>query len=217
MTNQRSDRMDPLRAVLFLILAFVPAWTQAQSAAPDALVKMITDEVITALKKDADIRAGDARKAADLIENKIVPHFDFTRMARLAMGRNWRSANPEQQKAIASEFKTLLVRTYSTALVHYREQQIEYKPLRAKPGDAEVTVKSEVKQPGSTQPVAIDYEMEKTDGGWKIYDVKVGGVSLVTTYRDTFASEVRDHGIDGLIKSLAAKNREPVAEKAGKS
>jgi len=138
-------------------------------------------------------------------------------MARIAMARNWRSATPEQQKEIASEFKTLLVRTYSTALVNYKEQKIDYKPLRAKPEDDEVTVKSEVKPSGSTQPVEIDYEMEKTPNGWKVYDVKVGGVSLVTTYRDTFASEVRERGIDGLIKSLAAKNREPLGQKAGKS
>jgi phospholipid transport system substrate-binding protein len=138
-------------------------------------------------------------------------------MARIAMGRNWRSATPDQQKQLATEFKTLLVRTYSTALTNYRDQRIDYKPLRAKPGDNEVTVKSDVKQSGSSQPVSIDYEMEKTDNGWKIYDVKVGGVSLVTTYRDTFASEVRDNGIDGLIKSLAAKNRETERVKAGKS
>jgi phospholipid transport system substrate-binding protein len=199
------------------LLVLLPALAQAQTVAPDVLVKTITDEVTAMIKKDKDIRAGDTKKAAELIENKIVPHFNFTRMARLAMGRNWRSATPEQQKELASEFKTLLVRTYSTALTNYREQQIDYKPLRAKADDNEVTVKSDVKPSGSSQPVTIDYEMEKTDNGWKIYDVKVGGVSLVTTYRDTFASEVRDHGIDGLIKSLAAKNREPQGSKAGRS
>ena len=124
---------------------------------------------------------------------------------------------PEQQNAISSEFKTLLVRTYSTALTNYRDQEIDYKPLRAKPDDTEVTVKSDVKPTGATQPVSIDYELEKTDNGWKIYDVKVDGVSLVTTYRDTFATEIREHGIDGLIKSLATKNREPLGPKAGKS
>jgi phospholipid transport system substrate-binding protein len=138
-------------------------------------------------------------------------------MARIAMARNWRSATPEQQKELASEFKTLLVRTYSTALVNYKGQRIDYKPLRAKPEDDEVTVKSEVKPSGSTQPVAIDYELEKTANGWKIYDVKVDGISLVTTYRETFATEVRERGIEGLIKSLAAKNREPLGSKAGKS
>jgi phospholipid transport system substrate-binding protein len=206
-----------MKTSLCFLLAFLPALAQAQGTAPDVLVKTITDEVAAAIKKDKDIQAGDVKKAADLIEAKIVPHFNFTRMARIAMARNWRTATPAQQKEITGEFKTLLVRTYSTALVNYKEQQIDYKPLRAKPEDTEVTVRSEVKQSGSSQPVGIDYEMEKTDGGWKVYDVKVGGVSLVTTYRDTFASEVRERGIDGLIKSLAAKNKEPIGSKAGKS
>lgn len=206
-----------MKILLCFLFAALPSLAQAQTVAPDVLVKMITDDVVATLKKDKDIQAGDAKKAADLIETKIVPHFDFTRMARIAMARNWRSATPEQQKEIASEFKTLLVRTYSSALVNYREHQIDYKPLRAKPEDNEVTVKSDVKPSGSTQPVTIDYELEKTDNGWKIYDVKVDGVSLVTTYRDTFATEVRERGIDGLIKSLATKNREPLGTKAGKS
>jgi len=206
-----------MKIILCFFLAVLPPLAQAQSTAPDVLVKTITDEVTAALKKDKDIQAGDAKKAADLIETKIVPHFNFTRMARIAMARNWRSATPEQQKELAAEFKTLLVRTYSTALVNYKEQQIDYKPLRAKPEDNEVTVRSDVKPSGSTQPVTIDYELEKTDNGWKIYDVKVDGVSLVTTYRDTFATEVRERGIDGLIKSLATKNREPLSSKAGKS
>jgi phospholipid transport system substrate-binding protein len=180
-------------------------------------VKTITDDVAASIKKDKAIQSGDTAKAAELIEAKIVPHFNFTRMARIAMARNWRSATPEQQKEIAAEFKTLLVRTYSTALVNYKEEKIDYKPLRAKPEDDEVTVRSEVRPSGGTQPVSIDYEMEKTPSGWKVYDVKVGGVSLVTTYRDTFASEIRERGIDGLIKSLAAKNREPAGQKAGKS
>ena len=206
-----------MKTVLFFLFALVASTAMAQAPAPDVLVKTITDEVAATIAKDKDIQAGDTAKAAALIEAKIVPHFDFTRMARLAMGRNWRAATPEQQKQIAEEFKTLLVRTYSTALVNYKGQPINYKPLRAKPEDDEVTVRSDVKPSGGGQPVEIDYEMEKTPAGWKIYDVKVGGVSLVTTYRDTFASEVRERGIEGLIKSLAAKNREPLAAKAGKS
>jgi phospholipid transport system substrate-binding protein len=206
-----------MKIPFFFLLACLPLLAEAQTIAPDVLVKTITDEVAAVLKKDKDIQAGDTRKAGDLIETKIVPHFDFTRMARIAMARNWRAATPEQQKELAAEFKTLLVRTYSTALTNYRDQEIDYKPLRAKPEDTEATVKSEVKQSGSSQPVPIDYEMEKTPNGWKVYDVKVDGVSLVTTYRDTFASEVREKGIDGLIKSLAAKNREPQSPKAGKS
>jgi len=200
-----------------LILALLIPAAQAQQPAPDVLVKSISEEVVAILKKDKDIQAGDTKKAADLIQTKIVPHFDFIRMTRIAMARNWRLASPEQQKVLADEFKTLLVRTYSTAISNYRDQQIDYKPLRAKPEDTEVTVRSDVKPSGSSQPVSIDYEMEKTPDGWKVYDVKVGGVSLVTTYRDTFASEVRENGVDGLIKSLATKNRQPERSKAGKA
>jgi len=199
------------------LLALLIPVAQAQQPAPDVLVKSITEEVVAILKKDKDIQAGDTKKAADLIQTKVVPHFNFLRMTRLAMGRNWRVASPEQQKILADEFKTLLVRTYSTAIANYREQQIDYKPLRAKPEDTEVTVRSDVKPSGSSQPVSIDYEMEKTPDGWKVYDVKVGGVSLVTTYRDTFAGEVREHGVDGLIKSLSTKNRQPERAKAGKT
>ena len=202
----------------FVAALFIPI-AQAQVLAPDVLVKTITEEVVAILKQDKDIQAGNPKKVADLIETKVVPHFNFTRMTRIAMARNWRSASPEQQKELTAEFKTLLVRTYSTAISSYRDQRIDYRPLRAKPEDTEVTVKSEVKQSGSSQPVSIDYEMEKTPNGWKVYDVKVGGVSLVTTYRETFASEVKDRGVDGLIKSLSAKNRQGQGERAksGKS
>jgi len=202
-----------LAAALFIPIA------QAQELAPDVLVRTITQEVVAVLKQDKDIQAGDPKKVAELLETKVVPHFNITRMTRIAMARNWRLASPEQQKELAGEFKTLLVRTYSTAISNYRDQKIDYRPLRAKPEDTEVTVKSEVKQSGSSQPVSIDYEMEKTPNGWKVYDVKVGGVSLVTTYRDTFASEVKDRGVDGLIKSLSAKNRQGQGERAksGKS
>jgi len=201
----------------YLLFALLVPLALAQQLAPDVLVKSISEEVVAILKKDKDIQAGDTKKAADLIEAKIVPHFNFIRMTRIAMARNWRLASPEQQKILADEFKTLLVRTYSTAISNYRDQQIDYKPLRAKPEDTEVTVRSEVKPSGSSQPVSIDYEMETTPNGWKVYDVKVGGVSLVTTYRDTFAGEVREHGVEGLIKSLATKNRQPERSKAGKA
>jgi phospholipid transport system substrate-binding protein len=218
MMNPPSDRNPTIMRIsaCWLFALLIPV-AQAQQPAPDILVKSITEEVVGILKKDKDIQAGDTKKAADLIQTKVVPHFNFMRMTRIAMGRNWRVASPEQQRILADEFKTLLVRTYSTAIANYREQQIDYKPLRAKPGDTEVTVRSDVKQSGSSQPVSIDYEMEKTPDGWKVYDVKVGGVSLVTTYRDTFAGEVREHGVDGLIKSLASKNRQPERSKAGKT
>jgi phospholipid transport system substrate-binding protein len=206
-----------VKLLRFLVAALIIPVAHAQVLAPDVLVKTITDEVVTVLKQDKDIQAGDTKKVASLIETKVLPHFNFTRMTRLAMARNWRLASPEQQAVLTNEFRTLLVRTYSTAISSYREQKIDYKPLRAKPEDTEVTVKAEVRQPGSTQPVSIDYEMEKTSNGWKVYDVKVGGVSLVTTYRETFAAEVKDHGVDGLIKSLADKNRSGERLKPGKT
>src|SRR5258708_6720262 len=201
-----------MKISFYLLFALLVPAAQAQQLAPDVLVKSITEEVVAILKQDKDIQAGDTKKAADLIETKIVPHFNFIRMTRIAMGRNWRLASPEQQKVLADEFKTLLVRTYSTALSNYRDQQIDYRPLRAKPEDTEVTVRSEVKQSGSSQPVAIDYEMEKTPNGWKVYDVKVGGVSLVTTYRDTFARELRGRRWRGAGKPRfppSARPRQP--------
>ncbi len=189
-----------------LAIGLLPA-VQAQTVAPDELVKSVTDEVIEIIKKDPDIQAGNPRKAAQLIQEKVLPHFNFTRMTALAMGPNWRKATPEQRQMLVEEFKTLLVRTYSTALTNYRNQTIEYKPLRMKPEDTEVTVNALVRQPGA-ESVTIDYRMAKTEDGWKVYDVVVGGVSLVTTYRETFNTEVRNAGIEGLIKSLSEKNRQ---------
>jgi len=189
----------------FTALAVPPA--TAQDLTPDALVKTVTQDVIAVIKQDKEIQAGDRKKTIALVEEKVLPHFNFTRMTALAMGANWRKATPEQQQALVNEFRTLLVRTYSTALSAYRNQVIEVKPLRAKPDDADVMVRSEVKQSG-TEPVTLDYSMEKTPNGWKVYDVAVGGVSLVTTYRDAFANEVRNVGVDGLIKALAEKNRQ---------
>jgi len=210
-------RMAPMNLLRMLALAlFVPA-VYAQTMAPDALVKSITEEVVTVLKQDKEIQAGNPKKVSELIETKILPHFNFTRMTRIAMARNWRLASPEQQKVLTAEFQTLLVRTYSSALSNFRDQKIDYKPLRWRPGDTDVTVKTEVRQAGSSQPVGIDYEMEKTPNGWKVYDVKVGGVSLVTTYRETFASEVRSKGVAGLIKSLSEKNRQGAQARSDKT
>lgn len=219
MTNppQNSRRSLAMNVLHFSLLALLVPVAQAQQPAPDVLVKSISEEVIAVIKQDKDIQAGNPKKVGELIDSKVLPHFNFTRMTRIAMARNWRLTTPEQQKELTTEFRTLLVRTYSTALSNYRDQVIDYKPLRAKPEDVEVTVRSEVKQSGSSQTIAIDYEMEKTPNGWKVFDVKVGGVSLVTTYRDTFTSEVKERGVDGLIKSLAAKNRQTERAKSGKT
>lgn len=202
--------MRPLIALTLLTTAalapLAPAIAQ-QPQAPDALVKTVTQEVLEVIKQDKDIQSGNTKKTIALVEQKVLPHFNFMRMTALAMGVNWRKATPEQQKLLVDEFRTLLVRTYSSALSAYRNQTIEFKPLRAQPSDNDVMVRSEVRQSG-TEPVSIDYSMEKTASDWKVYDVVVGGVSLVTTYRDTFANEVRTGGIDGLIKSLTDKNRQ---------
>ena len=179
----------------------------AQSIAPDALVKSVTDDVITIVRQDKAIQSGDTRKAVDLVETKVLPYFDFAHMTRLAVGKDWRQASAEQKTVLTHEFKNLLVRTYSNALTQYRNQHIDFKPLKAKPEDTDVVVRTEVRQPGA-KPVQIDYNLEKQGDNWKVYDVMVAGVSLVTNYRDSFGQEVRNGGIDGLIKSLKDKNKQ---------
>ncbi len=193
-----------------LMWAFLPL-ASAQEASPDAFVKGLSEDVIAAIRQDKDIQAGDADKISALVEAKILPHFDFRRTTQVAMGVNWRRASADQQERLTSEFKLLLVRTYSGALASYRDQVIEFKPLRASPGDSEVTVRSQVKQSGA-EPIAIDYAMEKTASGWKIFDVSIGGISLAANYRTAFGEEVRNHGVEGLITLLADKNRQAVAK-----
>ena len=192
-------------ATLAAALAFLPA-AQAQDVAPDVLVKTVTTEVVDIIAKDKDIKAGDRKKVIDLIETKVLPHFNFTSMTRLAVATNWEKANADQKKRLTEEFKTLLVRTYASALSAYSDQKFDFRPLRAKPTDTDVTVNVRVLQPGA-QPVTIDYDMEKTPSGWKVYNVYVAGVSLVQNYRTEFANVVRDTGIDGLVKTLQAKNK----------
>lgn len=179
----------------------------AQEDSPDAMIKKVTDEVLTIVRQDKDIQNGNTRKAIELVEVKVLPHFNFQRMTALAMGKEWHKANAEQKKRLSEEFKTLLVRTYSNALTSYRDQTIRYKPTRMPGGDADVVVKTEILQPGS-KPVQLDYSLEKQPEGWKVYDVIVAGVSLVTNYRDTFTQEVRANGVDGLIQMLSSKNKQ---------
>jgi phospholipid transport system substrate-binding protein len=197
-----------LTALLLLALAAPVALAQE---APDALVKRIAEETLTTIRADKELQTGNPAKVKALIETKLVPHFDTTRMTALAMGRNWRSASPEQQKELTEQFKTLLIRTYSNALTNYRDNTMNYKPLRMNPGDNEVIVRTEVTRPGQA-PVQIDYSMEKVPEGWKAYDVVVAGVSLVTNYRDEFNDTVRSSGVDGLVKALQAKNGGPAAK-----
>jgi phospholipid transport system substrate-binding protein len=196
-----------LKAALVLIGMLAAPFSLAGDMAPDELLKTVTLQVLTIIRQDTDIQAGNPAKVADLVETRILPHFDFGRMTQIAVARNWRTATPEQQAALTAEFKTLLVRTYSAALSGYRDQVIEYRPLHARADATEVTVRSEVRQPGRER-MTLDYDMEKTPVGWKVYDIKIAGISMVTTYRDSFAGKVRDGGIEGLIKSLSDKNRQ---------
>lgn len=198
-------RSGCIALVCVFILFVAPA--RAQELAPDALVKQISGEVIAAVKQDRGIQAGDPRRIRELVDAKVLPHFNFRRTTQIAMGTSWRHATPAQQDELTGQFKQLLVRTYSGALASYRDQAIEFRPLRAKPGETEVTVRSVVKQ-GGTAPVAIDYDLEKSDSGWKIFDVRVDGISLAANYRSVFAEEIRNNGIDGLIRLLASKNRQ---------
>jgi phospholipid transport system substrate-binding protein len=196
-----------LSTLIMLLLALSAAPALAQEA-PDALVKRVAEDVLSTIRSDKDLQAGNQAKVKQLIETKLAPHFDFARMTALAAGRNWRSANPEQQQQLTDQFRTLLVRTYSGALTGYRDNTMDYKPLRMNPGDSEVIVRTEVRRPGQA-PVQIDYNMAKTPEGWKAYDVVVAGVSLVTNYRDEFNDIVRSSGIDGLVKALDTKNKGP--------
>ena len=184
----------------------------AQEESPDALIKKVTDDVLTIVRQDKDIQGGNTKKAIALVEAKVLQHFNFLHMTALAVGRDWREATPEQKKQLAEEFKTLLVRTYSNALTGYKDQTIRYKPTKMQSGDTDVLVRTEIVQSGS-KPIALDYSVEKLPDGWKVYDVVVAGVSLVSNYRDTFAQEIRANKIDGLIKMLAAKNKQNEASK----
>ena len=174
--------------------------------APDAMVKRVAQETMQTIKSDPKVQAGDQQRIREVVESKLLPNFDFERITALAMGRNWRQATPEQQKLLVDQFRALLVRTYSGALAQYRDQTMDYKPLRAEANATDVTVRTEVIRPGQA-PVQIDYSMTKSPSGWKVYDVIVGGISLVTNYRDEFNEQIKNGGIDGLIKTLTAKNQ----------
>jgi phospholipid transport system substrate-binding protein len=179
----------------------------AQEVAPDVLVKNVTNEVLDIVRKDKDIQSGNTKKAIDLVDAKALPHFNFTRMTQLAMARDWRQTTPAQQKVLTDEFRLLLVRTYSKALTEYKNQTVNFKPFTLKAGETDVRVRTEIKQAGAGKNIELDYFLEKSGTAWKVYDIEVGGISLVTNYRESFASEVRNNGIDGLIKSLQAKNK----------
>ncbi|HYC42500.1 MAG TPA: ABC transporter substrate-binding protein [Noviherbaspirillum sp.] len=196
----------------FAGLAFAPA-ALAQEA-PDALVKRISQEVLETAKTDKDIQAGNQKRVLELVEAKILPHVDFQRMTALAAGRFWREATPEQQKQLTNEFRTLLVYTYSGAISQVKDQKLEFKPMRADASDTEVEVRSQVLQPRGGDPIQLNYRLEKSPSGWKIYDVNVLGAWLVETYKGNFAAEISKGGIDGLIKALSDRNKRLAASAA---
>lgn len=200
---------------LVLLFAACSALSAFAQEAPDALVKRVTDEVLGIVRTDADLQNGNTKRAIELIEQKVLPNFNFQHMTALAVGKEWRKATPDQQQKLSLEFRALLVRTYSNALTGYKNQTVRYKAFKMNPGDSEVTVQTEILQPGG-QPIHLDYSLEKIDNAWKVFDVVVGGISLVTNYREQFSQEIRAGGIDGLIKTVAAKNKSLEAGKSEK-
>lgn len=178
----------------------------AEIVTPAALVKNTANEVLEIIKNDKDIQAGDMHKINALAEDKVLPHFDFERMSRLVLGKDWSPASKEQQGLFINQFRTLLIRTYASALSKYRNQTIEYKPLSEQSGDTDVTVKTLILQPGG-EPLPLNYKLDKAGEEWKVYDLEINGVSLVNNYRGQFSTEIRKSGMDGLIQKLADKNK----------
>ena len=205
---------------LFLLLALMAGFTSTPALAadtpPDVLARTTTNEVLAILKQDKELQNGNPGKVYQLVEAKILPNFDFNRMTQLVIGKHWPRATAQQKQALVTEFRNLLVRTYSSSLTAFTNQTVDFKPLVMKPDDTDVTVRSEIRQPGG-QPIPIDYTMYKSTFGWKIYDVTIDSVSLVTNYRSSFSSTIRQKGIDGLIKTLADQSSRNSARSAPRS
>lgn len=199
-----------LLSSLFLAAGGVSAQAVDQST-PDGLIKTVVSDVMASVKSDPEIQKGNISRIVDLVEKKIVPYADMRRTTEMAMGPNWKKATPEQQAQLVFEFKTLLIRTYSGALSQLRDQTIQFKPLRAAPDDKEVVVKTVVI--GRGDPVPLDYRLEKTANGWRVYDMNIMGVWLVEAYRNQFANQIGQSGIEGLVKFLQDRNKQLAAAK----
>ena len=196
-----------LKSLLFGLSLLCFTATSFAAEAPDELVKRTAEDVLAIVKADKDLQSGNQEKLVALAQDKILPNFNFDKVSRLVLGKNWSKASPEQKNGFQSEFKSLLLRTYATALSKYKNQTIEYAPLRMTDGAVNASVKTSILQPGG-QPIAVNYSLEKqADATWKVYDIVIEGVSLVTNYRGQFAQEIRQNGIDSLIKKLADKNK----------
>jgi phospholipid transport system substrate-binding protein len=200
-----------LASVSLFTSLFVGVSVANAEITPDALVKQTADDVLTIIKNDKEIQAGNQQKLYALVEDKIIPNFDFERVCRMVLGKNWKSATPEQQVSFQKEFRTLLMRTYSSALGKYRDQVIEFKPMRFEPDAKNVNVKTQILQSGG-QPIEVDYSLVKNTNGWKVYDIVIENVSLVTNYRSQFSTEIRQNGLDSLNTKLADKNKSAVAK-----
>lgn len=202
--------------LLTLVLGFNAGAAPASDTPPDVLARTTTQEVLAILKQDKDIQGGNQSRVYELVEAKILPNFDFNRMTQLVIGKHWPRATAKQKQELVTEFRNLMVRTYSGSLTAFTNQTVEFKPFVMRPGDTDVTVRSEIRQPGG-QPIPIDYSMYKTAFGWKVYDVAIDSVSLVTNYRASFSSTIRQSGIDGLIKILAAQTARAATKPATRS
>ena len=196
-----------LKKYLLLLIALIISTSLLADLAPDELVRKTADDVINELKKDKDIKVGDRAKIYKLAEEKILPNFDFKRICRLVLGKNWRSMTVDQRNVFQIEFRGLLLRTYAIALSKFRDQTIEFKPLRMKSSDKIVLVKTEITQSGG-QPIDVNYALSNSTGKWLVFDIVIEGVSLVTNYRSQFASQVKKNGIEDLLKKLSEKNNE---------
>lgn len=211
-TTRALSRWSPLIGVLWSCAAMA-----ADFPAPDVVVKTTSEDVLRLVAEDKDLRNGSTSKLVDLIETKVVPHFDMTRVTRLAVGKYWNEATPEQQKILVEEFHALLVRSYAAAYSAYRLVKVEVTPLQLAANDNDVTVKTRILLPGGAPPVGVDYAMRlNPEGGWKVYNVTVDGASLVTTYRNDFSAQIQTGGIDGLIKNLKERNARALAAPAKK-
>lgn len=213
--------MSFIRTLLFsltvaLLPMGLPLATHAADEAPDVLVKRVSEEILEVARNDQQIKAGNQQRIMEVVQSKIIPYVNFQRMTSMAAGRFWREATPEQQAQLTNEFKTLLIYTYSGAISQVRNQKLEFKPMRAAPDDTEVEVRSSVIQ-ARGEPIQLNYRLEKTPNSWKIYDVNILGAWLVETYKGSFASEIGKGGIDGLIKTLAERNKRLAASPSPQS
>ena len=206
------------RRLAFVVATLTMAMSSVLAAPvpPDVLVKQTVEEVLSIIRTDEKVRAGDVNRIAEIMEQKIAPHFDFPRMTRLAVGRPWRQATPKQRSELISEFRTLLIRSYASAFTMFRAIYVEYKPLRASSDATDATVNTLIRLPGGAQPISVDYDMQLTDAGWKVFDVRIDGASLIINYRNIFSQEIQRGGIEGLLNSLKQKNAGGLSAEAEK-